>query len=137
MQLVANYEVQDFIAVFDASAAQVYVYKDTPYPLPADITWDDNRKASAAIVNVSNDSLVYSQSTGLPVVRNRETVVLAGINGLYQNGYRTSDMCPESACHTGPSLELSSRLEAGGCAVRASPGRLGSLAQPQRRGTSP
>ena len=92
MQLVANYEVQDFIAVFDASAAQVYVYKDTPYPLPADITWDDNRKASAAIVNVSNDSLVYSQSTGLPVVRNRETVVLAGINGLYQNGYRTSDI---------------------------------------------
>ena len=44
---------------------------------------------------------------------------------------------PESACQTGPSLELSSRLEAGGCAVRASPGRLGSLAQPQRRGTSP
>ena len=29
------------------------------------------------------------------------------------------------------------RLEAGGCAVRASPGRLGSLAEPQRRGTSP
>ena len=37
----------------------------------------------------------------------------------------------------GPTLELSSRLEAGGCAVRASPGRLGSLAEPQRRGTSP
>ena len=34
-------------------------------------------------------------------------------------------------------LELSSRLEAGGCAVGASPGRLGSLAEPQRRGTSP
>ena len=34
-------------------------------------------------------------------------------------------------------LELSCRLEAGGCAVRASPGRLGSLAEPQRRGTSP
>ena len=46
-------------------------------------------------------------------------------------------LCPESACQTGPSLELSSRLEAGGCAVRASPGRLGSLAEPQRRGTSP
>src|SRR5574341_38963 len=46
-------------------------------------------------------------------------------------------LCPESACQTGPSLELSCRLEAGGCAVRASPGRLGSLAQPQRRGTSP
>ena len=37
----------------------------------------------------------------------------------------------------GPSLELSSRLEAGGCAVGTSPGRLGSLAEPQRRGTSP
>ena len=36
-----------------------------------------------------------------------------------------------------PSLELSSRLEAGGCAVGTSPGRLGSLAEPQRRGTSP
>ena len=35
------------------------------------------------------------------------------------------------------SLELSSHVEAGGCAVRASPGRLGSLAEPQRRGTSP
>ena len=46
-------------------------------------------------------------------------------------------LCPESACQTGPSLELSCRLEAGGCAVRASPGRLGSLAEPQRRGTSP
>ena len=46
-------------------------------------------------------------------------------------------LCPESACQTGHSLELSSRLEAGGCAVRASPVRLGSLAQPQRRGTSP
>ena len=46
-------------------------------------------------------------------------------------------LCPESACQTGPSLELSCRLEAGGCAVRASPWGLGSLAQPQRRGTSP
>ena len=46
-------------------------------------------------------------------------------------------LCPESACQTGPSLELSSHLEAGGCAVGASPGRLGSLAEPQRRGTSP
>ena len=46
-------------------------------------------------------------------------------------------LCPASACQPGPSLELSCRLEAGGCAVRASPGRLASLAQPQRRGTSP
>ena len=33
-------------------------------------------------------------------------------------------LCPESACQPGPSLELSSRLEAGGCAVRASPGQI-------------
>src|SRR5574337_709231 len=32
-------------------------------------------------------------------------------------------LCPESACQTGPSLELSCPLEAGGCAVRASPVR--------------
>ena len=35
--------------------------------------------------------------------------------------------CPESACQTGPPLELSSRVEAGGCAVWASPLLLGSL----------
>ena len=38
-------------------------------------------------------------------------------------------LCPESACQTGPSLEMSCRLEAGGCAVRASAWGLGSLAQ--------
>ena len=32
------------------------------------------------------------------------------------------DLRSESACQTGPSLELSCRLEAGGYAVRASPG---------------
>ena len=39
-------------------------------------------------------------------------------------------LCPESACQPGPSLELSTRLEAGGCAVGTSPGRLGSLRLP-------
>ena len=52
-------------------------------------------------------------------------------------GVIVNKLLGESACQTGPSLELSCRLEAGGCAVRASPVRLGSLAQPQRRGTSP
>ena len=93
MQLAANFEVQGFIAVFDASSTQSYAYKDTSgYPFSADVTWDDNRNAKCSIVKVSDGSLVYSQSTGTPVVRNRENVVLTGINGLYQNGYLTSDI---------------------------------------------
>ncbi|MGN1263061.1 MAG: pectinesterase family protein, partial [Prevotella sp.] len=93
MKIVADYEVQDFVAVFDASATQAYAYNTTAnYPFPADITWDSERAATACVVRVSDGSLVYSQSTGTPVVRNREGVVQAGINGLYQNGYDTRDI---------------------------------------------
>jgi len=93
MQLVANYEVQDFIAVFDASNVQYYAYEDTEgYPFSADLVWDENRNAKSCIVNVSDGTPVYSSSTGVPVVRNRETIVVSGINGLYQNGYRTTDI---------------------------------------------
>ncbi|MGN1376546.1 MAG: pectinesterase family protein [Prevotella sp.] len=93
MTLVADYEVQDFIAVFDASLTQVYAYPTTAkYPFPADVVWDNNRNATASVVRVSDGSLVYSQSTGTPVVRNRIGVVLSGINGLYQNGYDTRDI---------------------------------------------
>lgn len=93
MQLIANYEVQDFIAVFDASATQSYAYNTTVnYPFPADLTWDAERNATASVVRLSDGTPVYSQSTGTPVVRNREGVVLTGINGLYQNGYDTRDI---------------------------------------------
>ncbi len=93
MQLTANYEVQDFIAVFDASATQSYAYNTTAnYPFPADLTWDEERNATASVVRLSDGTPAYSQSTGTPVVRNREGVVLAGINGLYQNGYDTRDI---------------------------------------------
>ena len=93
MTLVANYEVQDFIAVFDASATQSYAYNTTAnYPFPADVAWDEKRNATAAVVRLTDGSPVYSQSTGTPVVRNREGVVLGGINGLYQNGYDTRDI---------------------------------------------
>lgn len=93
MEIVAHYEIQDFIAVFDASKTQSYAYETTAsYPFAADLTWDDNRNAHCCVVKVSDGSLVYSQSSGTPVVRNREGVVMAGINGLYQNGYRTSDI---------------------------------------------
>ena len=93
MTLVANYEVQDFVAVFDASLTQAYAYPTTAsYPFPADVAWDENRNASSCVVRVSDGSPVYSQNTGTPVVRNRIGVVLAGINGLYQNGYDTRDI---------------------------------------------
>lgn len=93
MELVANYEVQDFVAVFDASKVNTYAYTTTAgYPFAADLAWDDARQATAAIVRVSDGSPVYTKDGGTPVVRNREGVVLSGINGLYQNGYNTADI---------------------------------------------
>lgn len=93
MQLVADYEVQDFVAVFDASATQSYAYSTTSnYPFPADLTWDDSRNASCSVVRTDTGAPLYSQTTGTPVVRNRVGVVMSGINGLYQNGYDTRDI---------------------------------------------
>lgn len=93
MELVANYELQDFIAVFDASKTQSYAYPTTDgYPFAADEAWDGERHAKASIVKVSDGSLCYTKDGGTPVVRNRESVVIAAINGLYQNGYRTTDI---------------------------------------------
>ncbi len=93
MELVANYEVQDFIAVFDASKVESYAYETTAgYPFAADEAWDTERNAKACVVKVKDGSLAYSQNTGTPVVRNRKGVVLSSINGLYQNGYRSTDI---------------------------------------------
>jgi lysophospholipase L1-like esterase len=96
MTLIANYEVQDFIAVFDASKTAAYDYSGTPFA--ADEMWDNQRNAKSCIVKQSDGSLVYTNDgktegkAGTPVVRNREQVVLAGINGLYQNGYNTAEI---------------------------------------------
>jgi len=93
MELVAHYEVQDFVAVFDASKVNTYAYTTTAnYPFAADLTWDDQREAKASIVKVSDGSLCYTKDGGTPVVRNRTSAVLSTINGLYQNGYRTTDI---------------------------------------------
>jgi len=99
MTLVANYEVQDFIAVFDASTTASYAYPTTAgYPFAADVTWDSQRNAKSSVVRVSDGSLCYTNdgktvgSAGTPVVRNREGVVISSINGLYQNGYHTADI---------------------------------------------
>ena len=90
MELVANYEVQDFIAVFDASKTAAYDYEGKPFT--ADEVWDNQRNAKSCIVKQSDGTPVYSQSTGTPVVRNRQSVVLSSINGLYQNGYNTAEI---------------------------------------------
>ena len=99
MTLVANYEVQDFIAVFDASTTANYAYTTTAgYPFAADVTWDNERNAKACVVKMSDGSLCYTNdgktvgNAGTPVVRNRQSVVIAQINGLYQNGYHTADI---------------------------------------------
>ena len=99
MKLVANYEVQDFIAVFDASKTADYAYPTTSgYPFSADETWDAQRNAKASVVKMSDGSLCYTNdgktvgSAGTPVVRNRQSVVISSINGLYQNGYHTADI---------------------------------------------
>ena len=90
MELVANYEVQDFIAVFDASNTAAYDYEGKPFA--ADEVWDNNRNAKSCIVKQSDGTLVYTKEGGTPVVRNRQSVVLSSINGLYQNGYNTAEI---------------------------------------------
>ena len=90
MELVANYEVQDFIAVFDASQTAAYDYEGKPFA--ADEVWDGDRNAKSCIVKQSDGTLVYTQNGGTPVVRNRQSVVLSSINGLYQNGYNTAEI---------------------------------------------
>ena len=74
---------------------------------------------------------------GKVAIRNIRRDAMETIKKMKKDSAITEDDQKVAESQTGPSLELSSRLEAGGCAVRASPGRLGSLAEPQRRGTSP
>ena len=97
MTITAHYQVQDFIAVFDASIVQGYDYSgETPFA--ADLTWDDQRNAKANVVKLSDGSQCYTNdgktvgTAGTPVVRNRIQVVTAGLNGLYQNGYNTKEI---------------------------------------------
>ena len=91
MELVANYEVQDFIAVFDASTTSAYATQGT-YPFAADITWDANRNAKVSVVKQSDGSLVMG-TNATPVVRNRaNSGVLTTLSGVFQNGYNTAEI---------------------------------------------
>ena len=91
MKLVANYEVQDFIAVFDASKTAAYATQGA-YPFSADVTWDTERNARVAVVKQSDGTLVKG-TNATPVVRNRQNSgVLATLSGVFQNGYNTADI---------------------------------------------
>lgn len=91
MTITANYEVQDFIAVFDASNTAAYASVG-PYPFAADEAWDANRGATACVVKQKDGSLVIGTNS-TPVVRNRaNSGVLDVLSGVFQNGYNTADI---------------------------------------------
>ena len=90
MELVANYEVQDFIAVFDASKTAAYATQS--YPFAADVTWDANRNAKVSVIKQSDGSAVVG-TNATPVVRNRaNSGVLTTLSGVFQNGYNTAEI---------------------------------------------
>lgn len=91
MTITASYEVQDFIAVFDASNTSAYATQGA-YPFAADMTWDSNRNAKVAVVKQSDGSLVTG-TNATPVVRNRaNSGVLSTLSGVFQNGYNTAEI---------------------------------------------
>lgn len=91
MTIIANYEIQDFIAVFDASKTAAYATQGT-YPFSADVTWDADRNAKVSIVKQSDGSLVTG-TNATPVVRNRaNSGVLNKLSGVFQNGYNTAEI---------------------------------------------
>lgn len=90
MTLVANYEVQDFIAVFDASKTSAYATQT--YPFAADEVWDANRNAKVSVVKQSDGSQVVGTNAN-PVVRNRaNSGVLTTLSGVFTNGYNPADV---------------------------------------------
>ena len=89
--LTANYEVQDFIAVFDASKTAAYAAQGS-YPFAADLTWDATRNAKVSVVKQSDGSLVMGTNS-TPVVRNRaNSGVHTTLSGVFQNGYNTAQI---------------------------------------------
>ena len=91
MAITAHYEVQDFIAVFDASKTAAYASVG-PYPFAADLTWDASRNAKVSVVKQSDGSLVTGTNS-TPVVRNRaNSGVLTTLSGVFQNGYNTAQI---------------------------------------------
>lgn len=90
-ELIANYEIQDFIAAYNSDKAEIWANKGN-YPFAADYTWDSERNATASVVKVNDGSALNGNSSGTPVVRMRKGAVISSVNGLYMNGYRSTDV---------------------------------------------
>lgn len=90
-ELIANYEIQDFIAAYNSDKAEIWANKGN-YPFAADYTWDSERNATASVVKVNDGSSLNGNSSGTPVVRMRKGAVISSVNGLYMNGYRSTDV---------------------------------------------
>ena len=90
-EIVANYEIQDFIAAYNSDKAEIWANKGT-YPFAADYVWDSERNATASVVKISDGNSLDGNSSGTPVVRMRKGAVISSVNGLYMNGYRSTDV---------------------------------------------
>lgn len=90
-EIVANYEIQDFIAAYNSDKAEIWANKGN-YPFAADYVWDAERNATASVVKVTDGSALNGNSSGTPVVRMRKGAVISSVNGLYMNGYRSTDV---------------------------------------------
>lgn len=90
-EIVANYEIQDFIAAYNSDKAEIWANKGN-YPFAADYVWDTERNATVSVVKVTDGSALNGHSSGTPVVRMRKGAVISSVNGLYMNGYRSTDV---------------------------------------------
>lgn len=92
MEIVANYEIQDFIAAFNSDKGEIWAGRGDGYPFVADYAWDAERNATASVVKASDGTLLEGNASGTPVVRLRRSCVISSVSGLYMNGYNSKDV---------------------------------------------
>lgn len=92
MEIVANYEIQDFIAAFNSDKGEIWAGRGDGYPFVADYAWDAERNATASVVKASDGTLLEGNASGTPVVRLRKSCVISSVSGLYMNGYNSKDV---------------------------------------------
>lgn len=80
------------IVKFDASNNTGAAADNDQYPFAADEVFDDNRNDQVCIVKQADGSQVNGDF-GTPIIRNRkDNAIVAGLTGLFQNGYHTADI---------------------------------------------
>ncbi|MBQ3698480.1 MAG: hypothetical protein II886_01075 [Prevotella sp.] len=80
------------IVKFDASKITGLAADNNQYPFAADEVFDDNRNDQVCIVKQADGSQVNGDF-GNPIIRNRkDDAIVAGLTGLFQNGYHTADI---------------------------------------------